>query len=183
MLHAHCGVELHSQKITFQSNHVASNDDVCPCFPRFAFLVCQCIRAVVRFFSAVAPVVFCPTCWCRLRFTNYQGSLRQHTVMTVDVLMTCMQCLHPSVMSHLEQAACLCFVNRGLGDMTFTAGPFELCTKQRLLQQSIPHVPKNQCSQRHLTNQSPQWIMTDDSDVSLTNNRCAKNNILGECLK
>lgn len=62
--------------------------------------------------------------------------------MTVDVLMTWIQCLCPTVMSHLEQAACICFVNRGLGDMTFTVGLVDLCTKQRLLQQSILHMKK-----------------------------------------
>lgn len=78
----------------------------------------------------------CPTCWCHLRFTSYQGSLSWHTVMTVDVLMTWMQCLCPTVMSHLEQAACLCFVNRGLGDMTFAVGLVDRCTNQTTIHSS-----------------------------------------------
>lgn len=49
---------MHSQKINFQSNRVAGNDDVCPCFPRFAFLICLCIRAVVRFFLLLLLLCF-----------------------------------------------------------------------------------------------------------------------------
>lgn len=62
--------------------------------------------------------------------------------MTVDVPMTWIQCVCPMVMSHLEQAACFCFLNRGLGDMTFTVGLVDLCTKQRLLQKSILYIQK-----------------------------------------
>ncbi len=88
--------------------------------------------------------------------------------------MTWIQCLCPTVMSHLEQAACLCFVNRGLHDMTFTVGLVDLCTKQRPFQQSM--------RQRCLTNQKPLWDATDYSKASFTNKRCAKNSILVECL-
>lgn len=57
---------------------------------------------------------------------------------TVDVPLTWIHCLCPMVMSHLERAACLCFVNRGLDVLC-------PCAELILLQQSVPRIKTNQC--------------------------------------
>lgn len=62
--------------------------------------------------------------------------------MTVDVPMTWIQCLCPMVMTHLEQAAYFCFLNRGLGDRMFTVGLVDLCAEQSLLQQFNLYIKK-----------------------------------------
>lgn len=181
MLHAHCSVEQHSQRSLV-------NQRVWPVL-MWCVLVSPVLHSwfVQLCYVALAPVVCFPTRWHYFRSTNYQGFLSLHTVMTVDVITTWMQCLCPTVMSHLEQAACYCFVNSGLGDTTFRVGLVDLCTSQGLLHQSILHIQKNpqktSMQQRYLTNHGSRWGVTDESDVSFTNNRSAKNSILVKSLK
>lgn len=85
--------------------------------------ICGCICAVVRlfFFScAVSYMLMSPQIECDLFFR-------------LRILRLC-----PT----LNELACLCFINRGLGDTMFNAGPVDACTRQRPPQQSSPPIQR-----------------------------------------
>lgn len=148
MLRTHCSIDLISQKITSHSHNVT-----CPCCsPRFTFLICGCISAVVRFF-----VFFFLSCVLHVDVTSDS----QITTGRGEQRDLFCRFLQPAVMSHLEQAACLCFINRGLGDTVFNAGPVDVCTRQRPPQQSRPPIQRKSMQRRYLSNQSPLWMVTD----------------------